>query len=263
MSAAKASLLFLPSAVAATMAAWQVQRMQLKQGVVDEATRNMEQQPVDLLQGTVPEFRRVAVQGTYDHSRTAFVGPRPLSYEPKDPAVKLGMRPMLVTPGALKSGFLLVQPLTSSDRQHTVLVNRGWVPPNWKAQWRERFAALQPSGSVSVTGVVQGSESPSGFVPANDAAAGDFFWMDVPGIAESFNLPRDTPMVQVLVDETTRSKGEQPSCSAGVYPLPKPIANVVQFSTMPLGHFNYAVGWGCMSATMGYLAVKVLRKGKR
>jgi cytochrome oxidase assembly protein ShyY1 len=130
MSAAKASLLFLPSAVAATMAAWQVQRMQwkvrhvrvtssdpalhgrdasihvvagsaalqssvcamhhmptvilyrlgldLQQDIVNEATRNMEQQPVDLLQGTVPEFRRVAVQGTYDHSRTAFVGPRPL-----------------------------------------------------------------------------------------------------------------------------------------------------------------------------------------
>jgi cytochrome oxidase assembly protein ShyY1 len=67
-------------------------------------------------------------------------------------------------------------------RQHTVLVNRGWVPPNWKAQWQERFAALQPSGSVSVTGVVQGSESPSGFVPPNDAQAGDFFWMDVQGI---------------------------------------------------------------------------------
>jgi hypothetical protein len=33
---------------------------------------------VDLLQGTVPEFRRVAVQGAYDHSKTAFVGPRPL-----------------------------------------------------------------------------------------------------------------------------------------------------------------------------------------
>jgi cytochrome oxidase assembly protein ShyY1 len=30
MSAVKASLLFLPSAVAATMAAWQVQRMQWK-----------------------------------------------------------------------------------------------------------------------------------------------------------------------------------------------------------------------------------------
>jgi cytochrome oxidase assembly protein ShyY1 len=52
----------------------------LQQDIVNEATRNMEQQPVDLLQGTVPEFRRVAVQGTYDHSRAAFVGPRPLRW---------------------------------------------------------------------------------------------------------------------------------------------------------------------------------------
>lgn len=52
----------------------------LQQGVVDEATRNMEQPPVDLLLGTVPEFRRVAMQGVYDHSRAAFIGPRPLRY---------------------------------------------------------------------------------------------------------------------------------------------------------------------------------------
>jgi cytochrome oxidase assembly protein ShyY1 len=105
MGAAKTGLFLAPSAVAAGMAAWQIQRMQWKvrgllhvdtlmhhtlvcllqlfsvavqQGVVDEATRNMAQPPVDLLQGSVPEFRRVAVQGTYDHSRAAFIGPRPL-----------------------------------------------------------------------------------------------------------------------------------------------------------------------------------------
>lgn len=81
--------------------------------------------------------------------------------------------------------------------------------------------------------------------------------------AQAFNLPADTPMVQVLVDEAAGVKGEQPSCQDYVYPLPKPISNVVHFSTMPIGHFNYAVGWACMSAAMGYLALKVLRKGKR
>ena len=80
--------------------------------------------------------------------------------------------------------------------------------------------------------------------------------------AEAAGLSPDTPMLQVLVDETSRAKGEQPSTSGTVYPLPKPIANVVQFSTMPIGHFNYAVGWACMSGAMGYLALKVLRKGK-
>lgn len=66
-----------------------------------------------------------------------------------------------------------------------MLVNRGWVPPNWKAQWQDRFAALQPTGSVKVTGVVQGSESPSSFVPHNDPQQGDFFWMDVAGIVSA------------------------------------------------------------------------------
>lgn len=123
MSALKGAVLLVPSAVAATLAAWQIQRMQWKvsscrvvrvcasvdetpasshetaaaalpltttiyppsaplhntqQGVVDQATHNMQLPPVDLLQGAVPEFRRVAIEGVYDHSRAAFVGPRPL-----------------------------------------------------------------------------------------------------------------------------------------------------------------------------------------
>jgi hypothetical protein len=80
--------------------------------------------------------------------------------------------------------------------------------------------------------------------------------------AEAAGLSQDTPMVQVLTDETTRQKGEQPSTANTVYPIPKPITNVVQFSTMPIGHWNYAIGWAAMSGTMAYLATKVLRKGK-
>lgn len=67
-------------------------------------------------------------------------------------------------------------------RQHTVLVNRGWVPPNWKAEWQEHFKRMQPSSNVRVTGVVQGSENPSGFVPTNDPQQGNYFWVDVQGI---------------------------------------------------------------------------------
>lgn len=74
-------------------------------------------------------------------------------------------------------------------------------------------------------------------------------------------MTSDTPMVQVLVDEILREKGEVPSTPNTVYPLPKPITNVVQFSTMPIGHFNYAIGWGSMSGAMAYLAYKALRKG--
>lgn len=67
-------------------------------------------------------------------------------------------------------------------RQHSVLVNRGWVPPNWKAQWQQTFMAQQPQGVVSVSGIVQGSESPSSFVPDNVPEEGSYFWVDVPGL---------------------------------------------------------------------------------
>jgi hypothetical protein len=68
-------------------------------------------------------------------------------------------------------------------RQHSVLVNRGWVPPSWKTDWHKpSLQQQQPQGPVTVTGVVQGSEQPSEYVPKNDPQAGSFFWMDVGGL---------------------------------------------------------------------------------
>jgi surfeit locus 1 family protein len=66
--------------------------------------------------------------------------------------------------------------------KRTVLVNRGWVPPDWKKHWREGVSAQQPQGRVEVTGVAQGSEEPSSFVPRNEPDRGNYFWVDVPGI---------------------------------------------------------------------------------
>lgn len=56
----------------------------MQEGIVTGAQRNMKQPPVDLLSEVVPEFRRIATEGTYDHSRAAFVGPRPLRSEGTD-----------------------------------------------------------------------------------------------------------------------------------------------------------------------------------
>lgn len=134
------------------------------------------------------------------------------------------MRDMLRVPGAVKSGYLLVEPLTHEARRaraavarwlrqpsgaqkpsfpsfthpwhrtltpsarpparskRTVLVNRGWVPPDWRANWAAGAAARQPAGRVAVTGVAQGSEEPSSFVPRNEPAKGNFYYVDVPGI---------------------------------------------------------------------------------
>lgn len=69
-----------------------------------------------------------------------------------------------------------------------MLVNRGWVPPNWKAEWQQHFMSQQPQGVVSVSGTVQGSESPSDFVPRNEPEAGKYFWMEVPALVSRLDV---------------------------------------------------------------------------
>ena len=41
------------------------------------------------------------------------------------------------------------------------------------------------------------SEPRSGFVPDNKPAEGEWYWIDAPGIAQSLQLPADTPLVEV------------------------------------------------------------------
>jgi surfeit locus 1 family protein len=49
---------------------------------------------------------------------------------------------------------------------------------------------------AEVEGIVRSSEQPSSFVPANDPASGQWFWIDVPALAAAAGLPPDTPLIE-------------------------------------------------------------------
>lgn len=49
---------------------------------------------------------------------------------------------------------------------------------------------------VELEGIVRASEQPSSFVPANDPASGQWFWIDVPALASAAGLPPDTPLIE-------------------------------------------------------------------
>ncbi|KAL6013046.1 hypothetical protein ACLOJK_003536 [Asimina triloba] len=87
---------------------------------------------------------------------------------------------------------------------------------------------------VKVVGVVRGSEKPSIFVPANDPSSGQWFYVDVPAIAQAVRLPENTIYIEDINDNVNPS---QP------YPVPKDVDSLVRYSVMPQDHLNYTFTW--------------------
>ena len=56
------------------------------------------------------------------------------------------------------------------------------------------------------------SEDPSSFVPQNVPATGEWFWIDVPGMASALGLPPDTPLAEVSTPKPHTVAGTQ-ACS--------------------------------------------------
>ena len=62
-----------------------------------------------------------------------------------------------------------------------VLVNRGFVPTELKAQGDRRDGLID--GPTTVTGILRASEARGMFVPEPDPARGEWFNRDITGIA--------------------------------------------------------------------------------
>ena len=50
---------------------------------------------------------------------------------------------------------------------------------------------------MELEGVTRSSEKRSSFVPDNNPARGEWFWVDVPALAAHADLPPETPLVEV------------------------------------------------------------------
>jgi surfeit locus 1 family protein len=125
----------------------------------------------------------------------------------------------------LGGGFWVLTPL-QTDRGFTVLVNRGFIPPELAKQDR---AAIRPAmGETTVTGLLRISEPGGAFLRSNDPAQGRWYSRDVAAIARAHGLGGVAPY---FVDA---ARG--PSAEA----WPRGGLTVVDF---PNNHLVYAITW--------------------
>lgn len=201
---------------------WQVQRRAWKHDLVDRIAARVHAPPVAApsTAGSDDAYRRITVTGHFLHDRSALVRA----------ATVRG------------SGYWVMTPLAGGDGRVT-LINRGFVPPERKADY------ARPGGVVRVTGLLRLTEPGGGFLRANDPAGDRWYSRDVAAIARARGLPDATPSYFI---DAQASPGS---------PATYPVAGLTVLS-FPDNHLGYALTWFALAVmTVAGYSIVMTRTG--
>lgn len=153
-------------ALLVALGGWQVQRLGWKQALIERVERNANAAPIAAPApsawqaiGPQDEYRRVRVEGRFDHQREVLVRA----------STDLGSGYWVLTPLRTPQGWWL-------------LVNRGFVPQSMRGQ------VPATEGEQAVIGLLRPSEPRGTPLQSNDPAAGRWYSRDVAAIASARGL---------------------------------------------------------------------------
>lgn len=203
---------------------WQMERLGWKQDLLAKVEARIHQPaqaaPSELDWGKVDfdhdEYRRIQATGVFRHDLEV------QAYALIDAEPNGGGGP----------GYWVVTPLVMADGA-TILVNRGFVPPDKRTPATR--AAGQVDGIVTVTGLLRLPEQPGTFTPANDPAKDSWFSRDPSAIASAKGLLRVAPF---LIDADG-------TANAGGWPL----GGQTRIA-FPNRHLEYALTWFGLAGTL-------------
>lgn len=208
-------------AILVSLGAWQLERKAWKEGLIAQIVARAHGQPADLVpeaqwpgwRAEEDEFRRVRLTGTFLHDKEVPVH-----------GLMSGQR------GSPVQGFYIFTPLRLATGSN-VLVNRGFVPSELRDP--SRRAETQPTGTVTVTGLVRAPEPRGWFMPENQPERGEWFTRDLAAMARG--LDRVAPF---WIDA-------DPVPGATGWPRPGQTRLVI-----PNNHLGYALTWFGIALTL-------------
>lgn len=222
------------TAILLTLGAWQVKRLEWKEGLLAKLAANAAAAPIDLAtaakqagEGRDMEFVRVSFPARFRHDG--------------------GMK--MISTYERGQGWTIITPAVTPDGW-VVIVDRGRIP----GQLGDRFD--KPEGEVTLDGVIRTYKSGKAyFDPENDARANLWYWWDVPAMLAASPVPeggKSFPFVVQLVPED----------GAGGFPRPEePKAKLAN------NHLGYAITWFGLAATLvgvaGFYVYSLRRRQRR
>lgn len=222
--------MLLLAAVFVLLGTWQVQRLFWKLDLIARVEARIHAAPVAPpprptwpdISAPTHEYLRVTAEGTFDNAREVLV--------------------QAVTERG--AGFWVMTPFRQADGT-TILVNRGFVPPD------RRDPASRSEGEVTgpsrVTGLLRMSEPGGAFLRSNDPAGDRWYSRDVSAIAAATGLSGTAPYF-IDADASPNPGG-----------LPTGGLTIVRFRN---SHLVYALTWYAMAA-MSVGALLALRRHAR
>lgn len=214
-------------AVLVALGVWQLQRMEWKATLIEELKLRGSAPAIALpSDDRIPAadllFRPVTLTGSYMHEAELHLLNR----------VRDGV-----------PGINLITPLLRSDGGPPILVDRGWVPLDWKA------APLGAPTEVTVTGVVRRPPEPGLFTPQNRPGTNDWYYLDLVAMAGSAGILPFPEYYIYAIAETPAQPPADPAAdgsgAAGAYPL----ANEWRVD-LPNDHLSYAVTWFVLAGAL-------------
>jgi surfeit locus 1 family protein len=207
------------------LGAWQLYRLQWKEGLIAEMEARLSAPPVSLDEaiGDPAEFLHVRASGTFEHEGEMFV------------LDSQGGRP----------GWRVVTPLKSS-RGIFVLVDRGFVPDEQRSPAKRPES--QPQGNVEISGYLSRHAGGRGlFTPDNDAAGNNWYWWDVPAMLAFGKIDPSSRVAPFILHVL-------PGNNAGVLPKPSP-----PMQGLSNNHLQYALTWFGLAIVLAFVAFFYLR----
>ncbi|AKC69687.1 hypothetical protein MB84_09685 [Pandoraea oxalativorans] len=238
-----------------SLGTWQLQRRAWKLDLIERVNSRVHAPPTAApsraqwpeVNAEKDEYRHVSLTGTYQYDKDTLV--------------------QAVTD--LGGGYWVLTPLRTTDGGE-VLVNRGFVPPGWKAS-----VPPGPAGEVTVTGLLRMPEPVGGFLRKNAPAENLWYSRDVVAIAAARGL-NTSDVAPYFVDADGKpdaktgasanaitNDAEAMTSKAQSQDRDYPVGGltVVQF---PNNHMSYLLTWyalAIMSAVAGWFVIRLeLRK---
>ncbi|KAL8278665.1 hypothetical protein RQP46_008957 [Phenoliferia psychrophenolica] len=217
----------------AFLGTWQIQRLRWKLQMIDQLESKLDQDAVGLPARidleAIPEFayRRVYVEGTFDHDHEILLGPRTRDGE---------------------IGFQVIAPFVRGEGKDTILVNRGFVKRDHKDR-RDRPEG-EIEGKVQIVGMLRDQDRSNSFTPQNTPAKEEWVFSDIKQMADH------TGAEPVLVDEIFAGNAGQIREKLAVG---SPVGRAASIE-LRNQHLTYAVTWYALSLATAFLFIRLVRQ---